>query len=107
MNVESKQQIPQKTCNGRTVKLSAKVQEVKAYISDQNYLHSVQNTDVECLIIELLLLLDNWKEDTKMLLITQSENLYLSKQNDSFIYIKDPTVVLATKIYAANANDLD
>ncbi len=52
-------------------------------------------------------LLGNWEEDARVLLTTRSEDLHSSKQNDPLIHVEDPTVLLAAKIHAANADDLD
>lgn len=41
-----------------------------------------------------------------MLLVSQSDDLYLSDQNDPLIHAKDPIVLLTIKIYAANINNL-
>ncbi len=62
---------------------------------------------MERLIVQLTQLLDNWEEDARVLLTTQSEDLHSSEQNDPLIYAEDPTILLPAKIHAANAGDLD
>ena len=62
---------------------------------------------MECFIVQLIELLGNWEDDTKVL-ATQSEKHHISKLiEDLLIYAEDPSVFLAIKIHAANANDLD
>lgn len=46
------------------------------------------------------------EENARILLATQSEDLYSSKQNILFIYTKDPIVFLVVKIYVTNTGNL-
>ena len=61
---------------------------------------------MERLIAQLVQLLDNWKEEVDVL-ATHTKDLQLSETIDPLIHTKDPAVLLATKIYSANAGDLD
>lgn len=108
----SEQEIPQRSRTGRTVKLSAKAQEAKAqakptFASDQQTPHPLQRPEVERLIVQLTELLGNWEDDAKVL-ATRSEDHHTSELvKDPLIHAEDPSVLLATRIHAANAGDLD
>lgn len=62
---------------------------------------------MERLIVQLTELLGNWEDDAKVL-ATRSEDHHTSELvKDPLIHAEDPSVLLATRIHAANAGDLD
>ena len=108
---EQNKQYSQRSRTGRTEKLSAKAQEVMSQATrHQNPPLAIRDAGVEKLIVHLTKILKDWDERTNVLATPneKEENSQLHLQQDfAKGDAKDPALLLTSRVYTANAKDLD